>query len=74
MFRLPRWSGALAVGLAFTLVSGVATLIIPNPFFPDSVRWVHFGEVTSSNFVFGVVVGWVWGHSLRVVHLATATA
>ena len=61
MFRLPRWSGALAVGLSFTLVSGIAALIIPNPYFPDSVRWVHFGEVTSSNFVFGCIVGWVWG-------------
>lgn len=61
MFRLPRLSGALAVGLAFTLVSGVATLIIPNPFFPDSVRWAHFCEVTSSNFLFGCVVGWIWG-------------
>ena len=61
MFRLPRLSGALAVGLAFTLVSAVATLIIPNPFFPDSVRWAHFCEVTSSNFLFGCVVGWIWG-------------
>jgi hypothetical protein len=61
MFRLPRWSGAFAVGLSFTLVSGVAALIIPNPFFPDAVRWAHFCEVTSSNFVFGCLVGLVWG-------------
>ena len=68
MFRLNGWSGALSVGLAFTILSGVATLILPNPFFPDSVRWVHFCEVTSSNFVFGCVVGLVWGKP------ATATA
>ncbi len=74
MFRLPGLRGALAVGLAFTLLSGVATLIIPNPFFPDYVRWVHFCEVTSSNFVFGCVVGWVWGHAHRVSHLAHAVA
>ena len=74
MFRLPGLSGGLAVGLAFTLLSGVATLIIPNPFFPDAVRWVHFGEVTSSNFVFGCVVGWVWGTAHRVTQLAHAAA
>jgi hypothetical protein len=74
MFRLPRLSGALAVGLAFTVLSGVGVLIIPNPFFPDAVRWVHFCEVTSSNFVFGFVVGWVWGQGQRVAHLAPAHA
>ena len=74
MFRLPGLRGALGVGLAFTLLSGVATLIIPNPFFPDYVRWVHFCEVTSSNFVFGCVVVWVWGHAHRVRHLAHAVA
>lgn len=74
MFRLERMGGALAVGLAFTLLSGVAVLMIPNPFFPDSVRWVHFGEVTSSNFVFGCVVGWVLGKAQRVAHLAPVHA
>jgi hypothetical protein len=74
MFRLTWLSGALAVGLAFTLLSGVATLIIPNPFFPDAVRWVHFCEVTSSNFVFGCVVAWVWGRTQIVAHRATALA
>jgi len=74
MFRPPHLSGALAVGLAFTFLSGVASLIIPSPVFPDHVRWAHFCEVTSSNFVFGFVVGWVWGHTQRVTHLAHATA
>jgi hypothetical protein len=74
MLRLPRLSGALAVGLAFTILSGVATLIVPNPFFPDSVRWFHFREVTSSNFVFGCVVGWVWSKTQMVTHRATALA
>ena len=69
MFRLPHLSGALATGLSFTLLSGVAALLIPNPVFPDYVRWVHFGEVVSSNFVFGCVVGWVWGHAQKVTQL-----
>ncbi|MGA9566176.1 MAG: hypothetical protein WBS19_11680, partial [Candidatus Korobacteraceae bacterium] len=74
MFRLPHWSGAVAVGLAFTFISGVAALIMPNGIFPDQVRWAHFCEVTSSNFVFGFIVGWVWGHAQRVRHLAQVTA
>lgn len=74
MFRLPHLSGAVAVGLAFTLISGVAALIMPNGIFPETVRWAHFCEVTSSNFVFGFIVGWVWGHTQRVTHLAHATA
>jgi hypothetical protein len=61
MLGLPRLSGALAVGVIFTLISGVAPLLMPNPYFPDAVRWAHFCEVTSSNFVFGAVVAWLWG-------------
>jgi hypothetical protein len=61
MLGLPRLAGALAVGAVFTVLSGVAPLLMPNPYFPDAVRWVHFGEVTSSNFVFGAIVGWLWG-------------
>lgn len=59
MLQLPRRAGALATGLAFTLLGSVA-LIAPNPFFPDSVRWVHFVEVLTSNFVFATIVGWIW--------------
>jgi hypothetical protein len=61
MLGLPRMSGALAVGVVFALLTGVAPLLMPNPFFPDAVRWVHFVEVTSENFVFAVVVTWLWG-------------
>lgn len=72
MLGLPRFSGALAVGLIFTLLSGVAPLLMPNPYFPDHVRWVHFCEVVSENFVFGAVVGWLWGvrhaESPQMVH------
>jgi len=60
LLALPRWKPALAVGLAFSLLSGVAPLLIPNPFFPDSVRWVHMAEVTSSNFLFGAALKLLW--------------
>lgn len=65
MLGLPRLSGALAVGAVFTLLSGVAPLLMPNSYFPDSVRWVHFAEVTSENFVFGAIVAWLWGQPKR---------
>jgi hypothetical protein len=61
MLSLPRLSGALAAGVVFTILSAIAPLLIPNPIFPDAVRWAHFCEVTSSNFVFSVLVAWLWG-------------
>jgi hypothetical protein len=61
MLGLPRLQGALAAGALFTVLSGVAPLLSPNPYFPDSVRWAHLCEVSSSNFVFGMLVAWLWG-------------
>lgn len=61
MLGMARLSGALVVATVFTLLTGVAPLLMPNPYFPDSVRWVHFCEVTSSNFVFATVVALLWG-------------
>lgn len=60
MLGLPRLQGALAAGAVFTVLSAVA-LLMPNPYLPDSVRWVHLCEVTSLNFVFGALVAWLWG-------------
>jgi hypothetical protein len=70
MLGMPRLTGALTVGLVFTLLSGVAPLLMPNPVFPDAVRWVHFCEVTSENFVFGVIVAWLWGQPTLVRTMA----
>ncbi len=74
MVGAQRLATALIVGLAFTLISGVAPLIVPSSFFPDAVRWVHFCEVTSSNFAFGVLVSWIWSRKSPVQNLAAATA
>ncbi len=74
MLGLPRLSGALAVGALFTLLSGVAPLLMPNPYFPDAVRWAHFCEVTSSNFVFATIVAWLWGQPAFVPEQALAHA
>jgi hypothetical protein len=74
MLGMPRWSGALALGAVFTLLSGVAPLLMPNPYFPDSVRLVHLMEVTTSNFAFGVIVGWLWGEPKAIQSPALAHA
>lgn len=58
-----RTEHALMVAVAMSALGGVAPLIIPNPYFPDAVRWVHFAEVVSSNFVFGAIVGWLFGET-----------
>lgn len=65
---------ALLTGVTFALVSGVAPLIMPNPFFPDAVRWFHFGEVGLSNLVFGTAVALIWrgAHQSRRVLAASA--
>jgi hypothetical protein len=74
MLGLPRLRGALAVGAIFTLLTGVAPLLIPNPYFPDLVRWAHFCEVSSSNFVFGAIVAWLWGQPAKSAVLVAAAA
>jgi len=58
---LPRGSGTLAGAAVFAILTGVAPLLIPNPVFPDVVRWAHFCEVSSENFIFALVVAWLWG-------------
>jgi hypothetical protein len=60
MLGLSGRTGALAVGLVFTTVNGIAPLLIPNGVFPDYVRWAHFFEVTSSNLLFAAFVAWLW--------------
>jgi hypothetical protein len=74
MLGMPRLSGALAVGLLFTVLSGIAPLLMPNPYLPDAVRWVHFCEVVSENFIFGAMVAWLWGQPKVVESPALAHA
>ncbi len=49
---------ALALGLLFGVLMN-AQLLLPNPYMPASVRMSHLMEIVPSNFLFGVLVGWL---------------
>jgi hypothetical protein len=55
---------ALAVGALFSMMA--AGLLLPNPYMPYAVRMAHLVETASSNFLFGVFVGWLFTESERV--------
>jgi hypothetical protein len=61
MMGMARGRGAFAIGAIFALVSGVAPLMMPSPYLPDAIRWVHFWEVSVTNFIFAVLVAAMWG-------------
>jgi hypothetical protein len=54
-----RREKAILVGAMLSLLGGVAPLLIPNPYFPDVVRWAHFFEVGISNFIYGAAAAWL---------------
>jgi hypothetical protein len=56
---------ALAVGSLFAVVMNTS-LLLPNPYMPYAVRMVHLVETASSNFVFGVIVGWLFCRKVAV--------
>jgi hypothetical protein len=47
----------LSIGLLFAVMN--AQLLLPNPYMPQPVRMAHLVETASSNFIFGVFVGWL---------------
>lgn len=61
-----RWrETALAIGLLFSVVMN-ARLLLPNPYMPEPVRMAHLVETASSNFIFGLLIGWLLvGHRSR---------
>jgi hypothetical protein len=54
----PWQETAQSIGFLFAvLMSGL--LLLPNPYMPESVRMSHLVETASSNFIFGMFVGWL---------------
>lgn len=60
MLRAGPAAAALHGALVMSVLGGVAPLMVPNPYFPDAVRLAHFFEVTTENFIFGWVAGWLF--------------
>jgi hypothetical protein len=58
MLKGQRTEAALAVGLLFAVVMN-AQILLPNPYMPEPVRMAHLVETASSNFIFGVFIGWL---------------
>lgn len=66
---------ALALAVTFSVLMN-AQLLLPNPFMPEPVRMAHLLETASSNFLFGLIVGWVLRERSRMptVELARGVA
>jgi hypothetical protein len=55
-----RGKASLSMAFFVPLVHGVAGLIPPNPFMPDYVRHAHMLEIGWSNFVLGLLIGFLF--------------
>jgi hypothetical protein len=53
-----RLESSLAVATLFAVVLS-SGLLLPNPYMPFAVRMAHLAETASSDFLFGLVVGWL---------------
>jgi hypothetical protein len=54
----PR-AAPLTLGMVFAVVGAIAPLLPENPFMPADIRFAHGIETASSNFLFGLLVGWL---------------
>lgn len=69
LFRGDRLHGAVFLGAAYSILGGIAPLLLPNPLMPAQIRVAHGFEIGISNFVFGAIVGLALsGKSAPVVH------
>jgi hypothetical protein len=59
MMQGERWETPLAIGLLFGCLL-TAALWLPNPYMPAPVRWAHFVETSTSTFLYGAGVAWLF--------------
>ena len=52
---------ALLVGFVFAIFGAIAPLLIPNEFMPANVRLAHGFETGISNFLYGIVLVYLFG-------------
>ena len=56
---LPPLKAALLIGAIFSVLGGIAPLIPPNELMPPNIRLAHSFEVGISNFVYGIIAGYL---------------
>jgi hypothetical protein len=49
----------LVLGLAYSVIGGIAPMLPDNPYMPADVRLAHGIETSVSNFIFGILVGYL---------------
>ena len=54
----PRWA-PLVLGIAYAVMGGIAPMLPDNPYMTLDVRVAHGVETGTSNFIFGLIVGWL---------------
>lgn len=50
----------LVLALIYGIIGGLAPLLPDNPYMPPDIRFYHAIETTTSNFIFGLVVGFLF--------------
>lgn len=56
---ISRFRAAITLGACFSVLGGIAPLLLPNQYMPLSIRVPHLFEVGISNFVYGVLLGYI---------------
>lgn len=47
------------LGIVYAVIAGIAPMLPDNPYMPADVRLAHGIETSVSNFLFGLLVGWL---------------
>ena len=63
-------SAPLVMGLVYGVIGGIAPLLPDNPYMPVDIRFYHGIETSMSNFLFGLIVGYLFTRArpLRPAH------
>jgi len=70
LLRAGLRSAPLIMGLVYGVVGGIAPLLPDNPYMPADIRFYHGIETSVSNFLFGLIVGYLFTRArpLRPAH------
>ena len=70
LLRAGLRSAPLIMGLVYGVIGGIAPLLPDNPYMPADIRFYHGIETSVSNFLFGLIVGYLFTRArpLRPAH------